>query len=113
MSESENKPKQLEIFTIFDTDYHLVAANYFVVAFTGQGDISIDFMVQNISTPERVIYELDDKRNIGNEIHRYPEGEKMVRRVQSGVLLSCDGALALSDLLQKQVANYKKTLTDR
>jgi len=108
VAEKEEKSQQVEIFTEYDPDYRVIATNFFWVGWTGLGDISVDFMIQNIQKPTSITYALPDGINIGDEIKRHPEGNRMVRRVQMGVLMTPDQALALSKILQDQVDAWKK-----
>lgn len=105
------KPKheeEIEIVTEYDNNYRIVPANYYMVAWTGLGDMRIDFMIQHLPLPERVTHALDGL-NIGNELKRDPAGARLERIAQVGVLLSIEQAQVLSDLIKTQIENYKKS----
>lgn len=114
VAEKDNQEAKthIEILTARDPGYRMVSANYFLVGWTGLGEMSIEFAVQTAALPEHMDHKLvvvDGAKKIGEQINK-PEDPQIVRRFQMGVLLSPEGAIVLSKLLEQQVENYKKTL---
>lgn len=111
--DSQEAKTQIRICNERDLGYRTIASNYFIVGWTGTGEMSIDFAIQNAALPEYTDHELldvDGNKRIGKDLKNPIETPRIVRRFQIGVLLSPEGAMVLSKLLVDTVENYKKTL---
>ena len=107
MAEAPKIPRDIEFFFETDKDYRTIPANGAWVGTTTRGDINIEFFVEQLRIPDSVKNKLTEDGRLGDEISRKPE-KRIVRKVQTGVLISVEAAESLANLLNQKVADIKK-----
>jgi hypothetical protein len=99
------KPDKLEFFFEYDPGFHIFPTNGVWGGLTPRGDLHLEFFVESVATPERVVNAIEGTR-LGQEIERSP-ARRLIRRVQVGVLMSLDQAEALARFIDERLAEFK------
>ena len=111
MSERRYEGGQIEFHFEFDPGYRLVAANGVWGDPTPRGDLRLDFFVEALSLPTRVMHAISPEGRVGSELRREPE-RRFTRRIQLGILVSMDHAESIARTIQDMVAEYRSRGAD-
>lgn len=106
----ESKSPQLTFYFEKDPAYRLVAANGVWGGVTSRGDFKVEFFVESLATPEKVVNELvrgAGKTELGDEVQRTPSERRLVRTLQFGIVCSLDNAQSFGEFLIKKVQEYR------
>jgi hypothetical protein len=111
MSERRYEGGQIEFHFEYDPGYRLVAANGVWGDPTPRGDLRLDFFVEAVSLPTRVMHAISPEGRVGTELRREPE-RRFTRRIQLGILVSMDHAESIARTIQDMVAEYRSRGAD-
>ena len=84
MSERRYEGGQIEFHFEYDPGYRLVAANGVWGDPTPRGDLRLDFFVEAVSLPTRVMHAISPEGRVGTELRREPE-RRFTRRERQGM----------------------------
>src|SRR5436853_1267305 len=99
---------QGEIEFQFETDpfYRIMPANGAMIGPTPRGEMKIDFFVESVRLPTKVVNKITESYGIGDIVRQEPSGAPVaVRRLQVGILISLTQAGELARLMSMTVKN--------
>lgn len=102
---SETVPQQITFKYIFADDYNPLFANGVYGGVTPSGEIVMNFYLERHALPDHIVHALTPEGALGDEMRRTPEDhrESLVRVVDSGVILTVDGAKAIHAWLGEKI----------
>ena len=103
----QGEDRKVKFHFEYDQGYRLIGANGVWSGITTRGDIKLDFFVESIGVPEQVTHLINEAGSLGAELTRLPE-QRIVRRMQVGVLLSLEQAESIADFIKGQIMDFKK-----
>ena len=106
MPDTGRESKEIEFFFEYEPGYKVIPSNGVWGGLTPRGELRIDFFVESFGTPKSVKNKLDESGKLGEEIDRDPP-QRLVRRLQMGVLLSQRDAESLAGFIQRHLKEFK------
>jgi len=98
--------RQIKFFFEYDPAYRLIGANGVWGGITPRGDVRLDFFVEAQGIPKEVVNLITPEGSLGPELSRSP-AQRIVRRIQVGVLLSLEQAESTADFIKSRVADFR------
>lgn len=112
MAEPVGEDRQVKFVFRQAPGYRVIAANGVWGGVTPRGDLSMDFYVEALSTPESIAHLVRADGKLGDELSRSPAERPFVRELQVGVLLSLSQAESIGRWLIDKVEDFRKRTGD-
>lgn len=100
---SENQLPEVVFEYQLSPSYRVVAANGAHGGVTGRGDLRFDLFVESPTVPDEVVHSVTPD-GLGPETGRSPEGRRITRELQVGVVMQLDQAKSFARWLLERVS---------
>lgn len=100
---SDNQLPEVVFDYQFSPSFRVIAANGAHGGVTGRGDLRFDLFVESPSIPDEVIHSVTPD-GLGPEIGRDPEGRRVTRELQVGVVMQLEQAKSFGRWLLERVS---------